>query len=82
MGLELKTSRGRNKSIGNAGCMKKNTKIFICMLMLLTFTSHIVLACSYIKEPMVKFNPQEYVFYGEVVAVVGPIKSSKILRDA
>lgn len=52
------------------------------MLMLLTFTSHIVLACSYIKEPMVKFNPQEYVFYGEVVAVVGPIKSSKILRDA
>ena len=62
--------------------MKVTAKVLIGILAFATSNSYAGPACSYITEPIVKFIPQEYVFLGEVVGFVGPIRSNDILRDA
>jgi hypothetical protein len=62
--------------------MKVVAKALICILAFIAGYAHTGLACSFITEPIVKFIPLEYVFFGEVVGFVGPIKSNRILRDA
>lgn len=62
--------------------MKTIVKAFICILAFVVSHAHTGLACSFITVPMVKFIPQEYVFFGEVAEFTGPIRSSKVLREA
>lgn len=57
-------------------------KIIFFILVLITLTGEPTKACSYISAPLVEIRDKEFVFLGEIVGYVGPIKSTKILRDA
>jgi hypothetical protein len=62
--------------------MRIIAKVLFCILPFVTISAYAGLACSYTTEPMIKFIPEEYVLFGEVVEFVGPIRSNKTLRDA
>ena len=61
--------------------MKTSIQVIFCMLIVLSLSQAITFGCSLRVAPISQFDTAQYVFIGEVIGVVGPLKSEAKKAD-